>query len=36
MKEVVMIIATGVFIGIAVAGIVLYLITKFIDFWEGK
>lgn len=36
MKEVVIIIAVGVFIGVAVAGIVLYLITKFIDIWEGK
>lgn len=36
MKEIILIIAVGVFIGIAVAGIVLYLITKFIDFWEGK
>lgn len=36
MKEIVMIIAVGVFIGVAVAGIVLYLITKFIDIWEGK
>ncbi|MDH6457618.1 large-conductance mechanosensitive channel [Fusobacterium sp. PH5-7] len=36
MKEIVMIIAVGVFIGIAVAGIVLYLITKFVDTWEGK
>lgn len=36
MNEIVMIIAVGVFIGILVAGIVLYLITKFIDIWEGK
>lgn len=36
MKEIVMIIAAGVFIGILIAGIVLYLITKFIDIWEGK
>lgn len=36
MKEVVMIIATGVFIEVAVARIVLYLITKFVDIWEGK
>lgn len=36
MKEIVIIIAVGVFIGVAVAGIVLYLITKFIDIWEGK
>lgn len=36
MKEIVVIIAAGVFIGVAVAGIVLYLITKFIDIWEGK
>ncbi len=36
MNEIVMIIAVGVFIGILVAGIVLYLITKFIDVWEGK
>ena len=36
MKEIVIIIAVGVFVGIAVAGIVLYLITKFIEIWEGK
>lgn len=36
MKEIVMIIAAEVFIGGAVAGIVLYLITKFVDIWEGK
>ncbi len=36
MKEIILIIAVGVFIGVAVAGIVLYLITKFIDIWEGK
>lgn len=36
MKEIVMIIAVGVFIGVAVAGIVLYLITKFVNIWEGK
>ena len=36
MKEIILIIAVGVFIGVAVAGIVLYLITKFIDVWEGK
>ena len=35
-QKIILIIAVGVFIGIAVAGIVLYLITKFIDFWEGK
>lgn len=36
MNEIVMIMTTGVFIGIIVAGIVLYLITKFVDIWEGK
>lgn len=36
MKEIVMIITTGVFIGVIVAGIVLYLITKFVDIWEEK
>lgn len=36
MKEIILIIAVGVFIGVAVAGIVLYLITKFIEVWEEK
>ncbi len=36
MKEIILIIAVGVFIGVIVAGIVLYLITKFIEVWEGK